>query len=273
MIRLTLFIVYMTIASVSCFSQQYGSFKDPRDGRVYKTVKIGSQEWMAENLNASLFRNGDTIQEAKTPMEWKRACDEKIPAWCYYENKTLNGQKYGKLYNFYASIDPRGLAPIGFHIPRMNEWKILYEELSDNFRYNAGKRLKSVNGWANYKEGGVREIVCPNCEEWNADYRKQVPCHRCKNTRWVKVNYPIVLISGNGDNSSGFNAYASGFRAEMMSEGYIFLNLGYRACWWSAKIKYEPMEVFETSNEGGTGFWELTDNYGEYGFSVRCIKD
>ena len=261
----SVFVIFL-ISSLS--AQQNGSFKDLRDARVYKTVKIGQQEWMAENLNTDRFRNGDTIQEAKTPAEWKKACDEKIPAWCYYENKTLNGQKHGKLYNFYASIDPRGLAPIGFHIPTVNEWKILSEELSGN-----RKGMKSVNGWANYKEGGVREEVCPNCEEWNEDYRKQVPCHRCKNKRWVKVNYPVVSISGNGDNSSGFNAYASGIRAEMSDEGYIFLNMGYRASWWSTKIKYQPMEVFTLDNEGGAIVWELPGNYGEYGLSVRCIKD
>ena len=76
------------------------------DGNTYKTVTIGEQTWMAENLNVSKFRNGDEIPEAKTNEEWIKAGNEGKPAWCYYENIPANGEKYGKLYNWYAVTDP-----------------------------------------------------------------------------------------------------------------------------------------------------------------------
>lgn len=88
---------------------------------VYKTVKIGDQIWMAENLNVEKFRNYETIPEAKTKSEWEEAGENKQPAWCYYDNDPVNGAKYGKLYNWYAVIDPRGLAPSGWHIPNEAE--------------------------------------------------------------------------------------------------------------------------------------------------------
>jgi len=132
-------------------AQQYGSFKDPRDGRVYKTVKIGEQVWMAENLNVSTFRNGDPIPQAKTNEEWDRARENKQPAWCYYENAPANGAKYGKLYNWYAVSDSRGLAPVGYHIPSDAEWTILTDYLGGAEK--AGAKMKSKQGWAENGNG------------------------------------------------------------------------------------------------------------------------
>ena len=73
------------------------------DGNFYKTVKIGNQIWMAENLNVSRFRDGRIITEVRSYREWKRAGDYEKPAWCYYKNKISNGRIYGKLYNWYAA--------------------------------------------------------------------------------------------------------------------------------------------------------------------------
>lgn len=89
-------------------------------------VTIGTQVWMTKNLNVDKFRNGDSIPQAKTAEEWKKAGNKGQPAWCYYDNDPANGEKYGKLYNWYAVTDPRGLAPEGFHIPRNAEW-IIFE--------------------------------------------------------------------------------------------------------------------------------------------------
>lgn len=93
--------------------------------RQYKMVTIGMQEWMAENLDVSTFRNGDAIPEARTAEEWLAAYRSESPAWCYYNNDPKNGEKYGKLYNWYAVNDPRGLAPSGWHIPTDSEWQTL----------------------------------------------------------------------------------------------------------------------------------------------------
>ena len=96
-----------------------------RDGNRYKMVKIGKQEWMAENLKVSHFRNGDTIPEAKSAEEWVRFAEKGKPAWCIIQNDPENDKKYGRLYNWYTVNDPRGLAPKGFHVATDDEWRQL----------------------------------------------------------------------------------------------------------------------------------------------------
>jgi uncharacterized protein (TIGR02145 family) len=124
---------------------QTGSFKDIRDNKNYKTILIGDQTWMAENLNVSTFRNGDIILEAKTYKEWKLAEENKRPAWCYYNYDSKNAEKYGKLYNWYAVNDPRGLAPKGWHIPTDLEWELIIDVLGgENL---AGGKLKNTTDW------------------------------------------------------------------------------------------------------------------------------
>jgi uncharacterized protein (TIGR02145 family) len=102
-------------------------------------VKIGTQVWMTENLNVDRFRNGDIIPEAKTDSEWGIAGDERKAAWCYYNNSSENGKKHGKLYNWYAVNDPRGLAPNGYHIPSEKELHILIEKGTQD-----GNALKEI---------------------------------------------------------------------------------------------------------------------------------
>jgi len=108
-------------------------------------VQIGTQIWMTKNLDVSKFRNGDPIPEAKTDEEWKKAGENKQPAWCYYENDPANGAKYGKLYNWYAVDDARGLAPVGWKIPTNTEWDQLTDALGGEAL--AGGKLKSKEGW------------------------------------------------------------------------------------------------------------------------------
>lgn len=88
-----------------------------KDGNEYQTVKIGNQYWITKNLNVNKFRNGDTIPLVKSMKEWKKACDAKQPACCYYKFKDKYGVVYGKMYNKYAIYDRRGLAPEGWRIP------------------------------------------------------------------------------------------------------------------------------------------------------------
>jgi len=112
-----------------------------KEQKNYKFVKIGTQTWMIENLNVSRFRNGDPVPEAKTSEEWIKAA----PAWCCYENDPKNEAKYGKLYNWYAMTDSRGLAPEGWHIPDGAEWKKLSETLGGMAA--AGRKMKNASGW------------------------------------------------------------------------------------------------------------------------------
>lgn len=108
-------------------------------------VGVGIQVWHGKNLNVDRFANGDPIPEAKTPEEWSRADANKRPAWCYYDDDPENGQVYGKLYNWYAVNDPRGLAPEGWHIPTNKEWAAMIEHLGGE--EGAGSSLKSTAAW------------------------------------------------------------------------------------------------------------------------------
>ena len=127
------------------------------DGNTYKTVKIGTQEWMLENLNLDHFQNGDIIQEVKTKEEWFKAGENRQPAWCNYDNNSSNGEKYGKLYNFYAVSDPRGLALNGWHVPTDAEWTVLENYLGANgYSDKTGDALKSKYDWKDIRDGTSR---------------------------------------------------------------------------------------------------------------------
>jgi uncharacterized protein (TIGR02145 family) len=90
-----------------------------------KTVTLGNQVWCSENLKLDKFKNGEIIKQAKTLEEWNGFIQRKEPAWCYYEFFDFNDEFYGKLYNWYAVNDPRGLAPSGFHVSTSQDWKTL----------------------------------------------------------------------------------------------------------------------------------------------------
>lgn len=108
-----------------------------------ETVTIGQQTWMGKNLDVTTFRNGDAIAEVKTDAEWEKAYDDKKPAWCYYNNDPANGAKYGKLYNWWAVVDSRKLAPAGWRVPSTSDWNTLISGLGTG----AGKKMKSTSGW------------------------------------------------------------------------------------------------------------------------------
>ena len=110
------------------------------------TIKIGTQTWTTKNLDVTTYRNGEVIPQVQDANAWANL---RTGAWCYYENNTANGSSYGKLYNWYAVNDPRGLAPKGYHIPSDAEWTIL----SDNLGDEAGTKMKSSSGWENNGNG------------------------------------------------------------------------------------------------------------------------
>ena len=83
------------------------------EGNVYPTTSICNKIWMAKNLNVSKYKNGELIPQVTDPTQWKNLTSG---AWCYYNNDPVNGVVYGKLYNWFAVNDPRGLAPVGWHI-------------------------------------------------------------------------------------------------------------------------------------------------------------
>jgi uncharacterized protein (TIGR02145 family) len=108
------------------YSDEYTSFsgKLPIQVEAVATdeVVIGTQTWKTKNLDVATYRNGDPIPQVTDIAQWPNLT---TGAWCYYENNTANGPVYGKLYNWYAVNDPRGLAPLGYHIPTDTEWTTL----------------------------------------------------------------------------------------------------------------------------------------------------
>jgi uncharacterized protein (TIGR02145 family) len=115
------------------------------------TVTIGDQIWAVANLNVSTFRNGDSIPEAKTNQEWVIAGESGKPAWCYYNNDPKIGLKYGKLYNWHAVNDPRGLAPVDWSVANDADWTQLIYFLGG--QGTAGRKMKSTSGWSGGNNG------------------------------------------------------------------------------------------------------------------------
>lgn len=124
------------------------------DGNVYKTVTIGTQCWMIENLKVTHYRNGDAIPNITDDLAWNNLT---TGAYCYYKNKANYSSTYGRLYNWYAVKDSRNIAPEGWHIPSAAEWTTLINFLGgDHF---AGGKLKE-NGtmhWRKPNTGATNE--------------------------------------------------------------------------------------------------------------------
>jgi|GEM_PF-1589176 len=116
---------------------------------VKVSIYIGTQEWMVENLNVTTFNDGTQIPEAKTKDDWAKAGKEGKPAWCFFANNSANGKVYGKLYNWFAVTNKRGLAPKGWHLPNIDEW----DKLSNYLGAEASNSMKSTYGWTNDVNG------------------------------------------------------------------------------------------------------------------------
>lgn len=118
----------------------YGSVTDI-DGNVYKTIQIGTQVWMAENLRTTKYRNGDVISTT-TPATLDIS-SESSPKyqWAHSGNES-RAVFYGRLYTWYAAIDSRGVCPTGWHLPTDSEWSLLVSFLGGDSV--AGGKLKET---------------------------------------------------------------------------------------------------------------------------------
>lgn len=98
------------------------------DGNVYKTIKIGNQEWMAENLRVTKYRDGSPIPFVTDDSQWSNAYLNNAAAYCNietYYNSGSNHWYYGRLYNWNTIKDNKNIAPIGWHVPTKSEWETL----------------------------------------------------------------------------------------------------------------------------------------------------
>lgn len=215
----------MLITAGHLTAQQYGSFKDSLDGRIYKTVKIGSQVWMAENLVANTFRNGDKILEALSKEEWLDSGDASKPVSCLYEYDEENEAKYGRIYNGVTVFDQRGIAPEGWHIPTNDDWNKLIRYLGGE--KVAGLKLKSKSGW--------------------------------------DIDWMNNKKNGNGTNSSGFSALPGGYRDYSVSnsiflvkgtQGYWWSSTFYNKFFaWGYSLSNGDSAIRQIFTTRGTGMY------------------
>ena len=139
----------------------YGSMTD-QQGNVYKTIAIGTQEWMAENLKTSIYRNGESIANITDSIQWSNLI---TGAWCYYNNDIQFECPYGKLYNWYTVVDSRNVCPTGWHMPTDGEWSVLINYFDptanggSNFPNSAGGKLKSpgLQYWLSPNQDAINE--------------------------------------------------------------------------------------------------------------------
>lgn len=143
-------LVYQTDDSKGYYYYTGGAWSSLRDEKTYTRLTIGTQQWMDKNLDVTTYRNGDIIPYIPDSAAWIGAG---TGAWCYYNNDPSTNAAYGKLYNGAAVKDPRGLAPIGWHIPSNSEWTVMETFLGAQ----AGAKLKvrGTNAWTSPNTGAT----------------------------------------------------------------------------------------------------------------------
>lgn len=221
---------------------EYGHMRD-QEGNEYKTVKIGQQVWMAENLRTSVYRNGDRIRKLDGKREWISQGEK--GAWCYYNNNPGHNKVYGKLYNFYAVEDPRGIAPAGWHVPEYSDILELGDALGGSLV--AGGKLKATGTLQGH------------------------------NGFWQSPNT-------GASNSSGFSAIPSGTRApdgEFYSRGVMMAF--WTTTWWDSYIhddgSVDPLMLIATLSNGSSTFDNAGSDASYYAYgkanavAIRLVKD
>jgi len=207
------------------------------DGNVYYTVRIGTQEWMAENLKVTHYRNGDPIPNITDKTEWQNLSSG---AYCSYNNDANYVATYGRLYNWYAVDDGRDIAPAGWHIPTDEEWKQLEICL--------GMSQSEADGfaWCGTDEGG-----------------------KMKATGTIEAGTGLWNNTNAGaTNSSGFSGLPAGYRSYYGS----FYPLGGYAFFWSSTDYKSYLALYRSLYYS----YAQVDRYlsgKENGFSVRCLRN
>ncbi len=133
----------------------YGTMTD-QDGNEYKTITIGTQTWMAENLRTTKYRDGSEIPNVTDNTKWVELA---TGAYCNYNNTTSSDTiaTYGRLYNWYAVTDSRNIAPEGWHLPTETEWRILIDYLG-GFGVAGGKMKETgATHWDTPNTGATNE--------------------------------------------------------------------------------------------------------------------
>jgi uncharacterized protein (TIGR02145 family) len=147
------YLIIPGISAANPTSNLNGSTLTDIDGNVYQTVRIGTQVWMKENLKVSKYRNGDAISTNLSNASWSTTT---TGAYAVYNNDSANNTIYGKLYNWYSSVDTRGLCPIGWHVPTDAEWTTL-ENFLGGISVAGGKMKAFSSLWFPPNTGATNE--------------------------------------------------------------------------------------------------------------------
>lgn len=196
----------------------YGSVTDI-EGNTYKTIQIGSQIWMAENLRVTKFRNNAAIQNISDSLGWANVYDNntQAPAWAYYKNDPSYNALYGKLYNWYTAVNPNGICPQGWHVPSDLEWTTLTNFLGGE-PVAAGK-MKST---------GIQFWKSPNVEASNSSGFSAL----AGGLRYYYSSYDFLFDFGTWWSTTADNSTRS----------------------WARYLSYEFGAVFRTSSIKENGF-------------------
>jgi uncharacterized protein (TIGR02145 family) len=280
------------------FCGQNGNSQGGNSEDSYKTTTIGKQTWMSENLNVDCFQNGDPVPEAKSIEEWITAYEEQRPIYCHFKFDKEYGKKYGKLYNGFAIMDERGLAPKGFHIPNegevismlksMGEFDETFKRMRIFENKNLGDYLRDKDSWKVSADHNLDGEV--NSEDSIYYFNKITETNSVKVTlkamRSMLLGEPVAKDSVKVKNTQnyGFNALPAGvcgakdvFRNKekfLNKEKSFFTGEGAMTIFWVKKLK-------DTSNKYNTGLildaFYAQDFGGEagpgLGLSVRCLRD
>lgn len=118
----------------------YGTMQD-NEGNTYRTIEIGNQTWMAQNLRTTQFRNGDEIPEVTENADWPALTDAAQSSYENNDNEVFLAT-HGRLYNWFAATDNRNISPEGWHVPTIQEWETLAATLGG--AENAGGQIKEI---------------------------------------------------------------------------------------------------------------------------------
>lgn len=207
------------------------------DGNVYNTVLIGAQCWMKENLKTTTYKNGTPITNSKDASTWQNLM---TGAYVWYNNDSSWNDSYGALYNWYATIDPNGLCPEGWHVPDYDDWKELTNHIGGTYSPN-GSRLKSC-----------RQVNSPLGDE----------CNTTEHPRWGDGTYSY------GTDNYGFSGLPGGYRG---GSG-LFISIGYKGYWWTS-TENSMSWAYCILLDYNFSYVLVSDNNKQYGFSVRCLRD
>ncbi|WP_298222924.1 fibrobacter succinogenes major paralogous domain-containing protein [Flavobacterium sp.] len=216
-------ILVLTIGMSSCSNEETKTQNQvaarPSVPILDTEVRIGNQIWMAKNLNVNKYRNGDPIPQVQQSeaIEWETLT---TGAWCYWRsgNTITDGRIYGKLYNWYAVNDPRGLAPVGYHIPTEAEWNTLIAFLGGG--NVAGGKIKAISPlWRTPNTGatnssGFTALPGGFCDSYtgsfynigfSADWWSSTSYDASTAFRCVIYNYSSAISEGSMDKRFGIS--------------------------------------------------------------------